>query len=192
MQFINNRQFGVRLNEFFDLIYCINLDDRPDRWRYVSDHFAKFGLKGKIERFSAIDVRNDTELQRHEKLLLENYSLLAMCGCMLSHRKIVESAKQSGLKNILVFEDDVKILETNIADIHNSLSDLARLDWDIFYLGATYLWELKAVSSNLVNRAVPQREMPVPPNYFLKNFISKSSWRKYNLASRLSYASGRE
>ena len=151
MFFNKNRQFGSRLYKFFDKIYCINLDNRPDRWRYVNNHFVKFGLKGKVERFSAIDVRNNSELRKHEKLLMDNYSLLAMCGCMLSHRKIVESASHSGLENVLIFEDDVKILENNIADMHRSLSDLGRLDWDVFYLGATYLWALKPVGSHLVN-----------------------------------------
>jgi len=149
--FNERKRLGTRLHNFFDKIYCINLDNRPDRWLYVSDHFSKFGLKGRVERFSAIDVRNDPELRAHEKLLRDNFSLLAMCGCMLSHRRIIESARQSRLKNVLVFEDDVKILENNIADMDRSLSDLGSLAWDVFYLGATYLWELNPVGSHLVN-----------------------------------------
>ena len=143
MQFVKNRRFGSEINRFFDKIYCINLDDRPDRWRYVHDHLVKFGLKNKIERFSAIDVRKDPELKKHEKLLQDNFSLLAMCGCMLSHRKIIEYAKQAGLKNVLVLEDDIKILESNVGSIRKSLNQLVKLDWDIFYLGATYLFTLK-------------------------------------------------
>ena len=122
MQFIKNRRFGVEVSKFFDRICCINLDTRPDRWHYVQDHFVKFGLKKKVERISAVDVRNDPELKIHEKLLKDNFSLLAMCGCMLSHRKIIEHAKKAGLHNVLVFEDDVKILRSNISNIHKSLN----------------------------------------------------------------------
>lgn len=151
MRFFRNRRFGAELYKYFDKIYCINLDSRPDRWAYVSDHLAKFGLKDKVERFSAIDVRSDPEMRKHEKLSKNNFSLLANCGCTLSHRKIIESAMECGLENVLVFEDDIKILENNIADVHRSLMDLAELDWTIFYLGATYLWALQPLGSHLVN-----------------------------------------
>lgn len=151
MQTASNRQFGCEITRFFDKIYCVNLDSRPDRWLYIQNQFAKFGLKKKIERISAIDVRNDPELKKHEKLLKNNFSLLAMCGCMLSHRKIIEQAKRADLNNVLVFEDDIKILEDSIGDIHMSLGQLAELDWDIFYLGATYLFTLKAVGSHLIS-----------------------------------------
>lgn len=151
MRFFKRKSFGPELFRFFDKIYCINLDSRPDRWRYVGDHFNKFGLKNGVERFSAIDVRSDPALRKHETLLKDNFSLLAMCGCMLSHRKIIESAKRSDLDNVLIFEDDVKILESNIGDVGRSLSELTELDWDIFYLGATYLFTLKAVGLHLIN-----------------------------------------
>lgn len=150
-RFFENRRFGVALGRFFERIYCINLDDRQDRWSYVSGHLAKFGLKSRAQRVSAVDVRRDPELMNHEKLLHDNFSMLAMCGCMLSHRKIIESAKEEGLKNILVLEDDVKILEENIRHVRKTLADLGEQDWDVFYLGATYLWPLQAVSPYLVN-----------------------------------------
>lgn len=151
MKLFRNRQFGSQLNKFFDKIYCINLDSRPDRWRYVNDHFKRLNLNRSVERFSAVDVRNNPEFVQHERLLKKNFSLLAMCGCMLSHRKIVENAKQMGLKNVLVFEDDIQVLEGNTGNIRNSLADLKKIDWDVFYLGATYLFPLKRVGSNLVN-----------------------------------------
>jgi GR25 family glycosyltransferase involved in LPS biosynthesis len=136
---------------YFDRIYCINLDDRPDRWRYISSHLARFALRKKIKRFSAIDIRKDAMFWEHEKLQAGNFSLLANCGCILSHRRIIEMARQSGLRNVLVFEDDVKILESNIGNIGRSLSALEKLDWDIFYLGATYLFSLQPVGDFLVN-----------------------------------------
>lgn len=148
--YLRNRRFGRALLKYFDRIYCLNLDSRFDRWQYVSEHFTKFGLKNKVERFSAIDVRNNLELKDQEKLLQDNFSLLAMCGCMLSHRSIIEKARTEGLKNVLVFEDDVRILQGNIKSLKESLRDLDELEWDIFYLGATYLWPLKKISPYLV------------------------------------------
>jgi len=150
IKYLYNQRFGRELVNFFDHIYCINLDSRPDRWRYVNRHFSKYGLKGKVERFSAIDVRKDLELQKHEKLLQENFSLLAMCGCMLSHRMIIEDAKSKKFKNILVFEDDIRILENNILGLKKSLNELDKQEWDIFYLGATYLFPFAKKGENLV------------------------------------------
>ena len=151
MQFLRKRRFGSTLRKFFDRIYCINLDDRPDRWRYVSRHLSEFGLSAKVQRFPAIDVRNDPRLKVHERLLRNNFSLLAMCGCMLSHRSVIAAAKQDRLDNVLVFEDDIRVLEANIGNLHYALAALGKRDWDVFYLGATYLWELKPEGSFLVN-----------------------------------------
>ena len=150
-RFMTRRRFGRELSQFFDRIHCINLDSRPDRWSYVSGHLARFGLGGQVERFSATDVRDDPELRAREKLLLDNFSLLGMCGCMLSHRAIVESAREARLENVLVFEDDIKVIPANIDSVDGTLQELAELDWDVFYLGATYLFPLKAMSRHLVN-----------------------------------------
>jgi GR25 family glycosyltransferase involved in LPS biosynthesis len=144
--------FGRALSSFFHRIYCINLDSRQDRWRYVSGHLASVGL-GEVERFSAIDVRNDPKLRPHERLLRDNFSLLGMCGCMLSHRRIIELAKAQRLRNVLVFEDDVRILEENVDSLDEALAQLEKLEWDVFYLGATYLFKLELAGDVLVRVA---------------------------------------
>ena len=147
---IYNRRFGRELISYFDRVYCINLDTRADRWKYVSNHFSRFGMKDKVFRFPAIDVRQDPSLREHEKLVMDNFSVLGMCGCMLSHRGVIEAAKSSGLRNVLVFEDDVKIIEDNISNIGRSLKSLSEHEWDVFYLGATYSWPIEKVNSYLV------------------------------------------
>jgi len=144
------RRFGTSLARHFDRIYCLNLESRPDRWAYASQHMARFGLRGKVQRFTATDVRNDPQFAAYERRLQDNFSLLAMCGCMLSHRRIIEEAKTSGLNNVLVLEDDFKILEQNIGQVDRTLAELSGHDWDVFYLGATYLWPLTAISPFLV------------------------------------------
>ena len=40
------------LNEFFDKIFCINLDSRPDRWEECEKMFSHYNLE--VERVSAI------------------------------------------------------------------------------------------------------------------------------------------
>lgn len=154
LQFMTNRQFGAGLSRFFDQICCINLDSRPDRWSYIQKQFDRYGLKEKVVRFSAIDLRANEDLWHLENLQQGKFSVLANCGCILSHRSIVQNAKSAGLRNILVFEDDVEFLTSNIGTLKQSLSSLSELEWDVFYLGATYQKRLEKVGRYLVR--VPQ------------------------------------
>jgi GR25 family glycosyltransferase involved in LPS biosynthesis len=108
----------MRLNEFFDKIYCINLDERSDRWEQSLKEFEKAGIEN-VERFSAI---------KHD---------LGAIGCRESHLNIIKKAKNEGFKNILIFEDDVLLIEKNITQISKTLDDLKNTDWHLFYLGAT-------------------------------------------------------
>jgi len=108
----------MNLNEYFDKIYCINLDERPDRWEQSLEEFEKVGIKN-VERFSAI---------KHEK---------GAIGCRESHLKIIEKSKNENLNNVLIFEDDVFFIENNLKHINKTLDDLNDIDWNLFYLGAT-------------------------------------------------------
>ncbi|MFZ9376809.1 MAG: glycosyltransferase family 25 protein, partial [Candidatus Fonsibacter ubiquis] len=41
------------LNDYFEKIYCINLDKRPDRWESAKKEFLKHNIN--VERYSAVD-----------------------------------------------------------------------------------------------------------------------------------------
>jgi GR25 family glycosyltransferase involved in LPS biosynthesis len=150
LKYFSKRKFGRELVKHFDKIYCINLDSRPDRWKRIYTHLSGYGLKRQIIRFPAVDIRDNAEYINQEKLLENNFSLLGMCGCMLSHRSIIEHAKTLNYKNVLIFEDDVNIIEENIKNLDKSLESLATRNWDVFYLGATYLWELIPINPYLI------------------------------------------
>ena len=44
--------------DFFDEIYCINLDKRVDRWNSAKEQFKKLGIDNKVKRFSAVECDN--------------------------------------------------------------------------------------------------------------------------------------
>lgn len=122
------------INEFFDAIYCINLDERTDRWEQAQVEFKKLGVEG-VKRFSAI---------RHER---------GAIGCRESHLGIIKEAKELGFNNVLIFEDDVLVLEGSISKIDDSLSELKNIPWELFYFGATVdpnVGRLTPVSPHLV------------------------------------------
>lgn len=44
--------------DFFDDIYCINLDHRKDRWEQSQKEFNSVGLLPRVQRFSAIQEKD--------------------------------------------------------------------------------------------------------------------------------------
>ena len=110
------------LNKFFDHIYCINLDRRADRWSRVSKRFSEHGIE--VERVSADDW----------KLLGGTPTL----GCNNSHYKIIKKAKEDGLNNVFIFEDDTCFKGSYEKNIMSFLYDIPR-EWDLIYLAATHV-----------------------------------------------------
>jgi len=104
--------------DFFDAIYCINLDNQVQRWQEVQGRFQALGITHRVRRFSAIETPESHHI-----------------GCTLSHRKLVEEAKTKGFENILVFEDDVIFHTEALQYLKNSLTELKNQRWNVFYLG---------------------------------------------------------
>ena len=119
------------LNQFFDKIYCINLDSRLDKWTDCVEMFDKFGVV--VERVSAfppIEV-SDCGLKNSELSLIK------------THKKIIEDAKNENLNKILIFEDDVEFCDYLIEYTGDSLEERFKNsiphlpdDWDVLYLGS--------------------------------------------------------
>ncbi len=120
--------------DFFEEIYCINLDHRSDRWALAQEEFEKLGIKDRVKRFSAI---------KHED---------GRVGVIKSNLEIVKIARQKNLKNVLVFEDDVKFIFENepLLNLEKSLKQIVGFKWKLFYLGANTHSKLIKVSNNLI------------------------------------------
>jgi len=119
--------------DFFDEIYCINLDERTDRWEHAQKEFEKAGIKDRVTRFSAIKD-NDGRI-----------------GLIKSNLSIIKMAKLKKLKNVLIFEDDVEFIVDNPQELlKNSLFQVGELDWKLFYLGANTHNKLIKIKSNLI------------------------------------------
>ena len=119
--------------DYFDEIYCINLDERPDRWAHAQEEFKKAGILEKVQRFSAI---------KHSD---------GRIGVIKSNLAIVKLAKEKNLNNVLVFEDDVKFIVDDPEKILGiSLVQANSLNWKLFYLGANTHDKLIRVKPNLI------------------------------------------
>lgn len=116
----------MSFNKYFNDIFCINLDRRPDRWEEVQKEFNKFNLTDVI-RFPAVDGRT----------LPKPHALLdGELGVLESNLKLVKYASENNLPNFLMLEDDVVFSE----EVNNLDKYMANIpdDWDMIYFGGNH------------------------------------------------------
>lgn len=119
----------MKIDKFFELSYCVNLDERKDRWDSCQKEFKKLDFYP--ERFSAIKHENTPE------------------GCRQSHLAILKKAKEEN-KNVLIFEDDVEFSDNAGAIIERALNELSVLKWwNMFYLGGNILRPFYQITDHL-------------------------------------------
>jgi hypothetical protein len=124
---------------FFDVIYCINLDSRPDRWQASLKEFAAIGIADRVERLSAIRHADGAE------------------GCRLSHIECVKRGAAAGAETVLIFEDDVTFPGFSSERLARSLDRLGTVpDWELFYLGGLIQTEPRERYEHLLAAPVVQ------------------------------------
>ena len=146
------------LNDYFDKIYCINLDKREDRWIECVKEFKKQNIN--VERISGIDGNPDK--------IISNLTDGAI-GCTLSHLQVVAISHLRGLENILILEDDVEFIE-NINSKFNEYINQVPKDWGLLYFGGNHNNEpLVKVNENvsLVTNTYTTHAYAVNKNLFI-------------------------
>lgn len=114
------------LTDYFDEALCINLLKRDDRWEQFIKEADTHSLS--IGFWSAIDGN---------KLDYAGPLKKGIIGCAMSHRNIIQSAQEAGLKSILILEDDVEFdpeLNEKFTEWIKEVPD----DWDMLYLGGNH------------------------------------------------------
>jgi GR25 family glycosyltransferase involved in LPS biosynthesis len=127
----------ITLDNFFDRIFYINLDEDVTRNQNILDQFQKYGITN-FERVSGVKFLEipDKSYWRNFNLnaLNEKYILGSM-GCRASHKKIMDIAMERNYQKILIFEDDIFFT----ADPNEILNSNRRIldNWDMLYFGGT-------------------------------------------------------
>jgi len=89
-------------------IYCINLDDQPDRWQYMEDQFKYWQIEN-YTRISAYDGRND-DLGHILKGRYPDQMNSGEVGCVTSHLKALRHfVENTDDQCALIMEDDCDI-----------------------------------------------------------------------------------
>lgn len=116
------------LNSYFDKIFCINLNSRPDRWKEAEQEFNKHSIK--VERIAAVEgAKMNLEFPPEIKE--------GAVGCSLSHFFCIKYAKQLGINKLLILEDDVEFVD-NINELFSEYIKEVPPDWDMLYLGGQH------------------------------------------------------
>jgi len=119
----------VNLKKYFDAIYVINLDRRPDRYKSFLKEIEKFSIT-EVERFPAVDGAT---------IMSNDISLLAgELGVLESHLCIIQKCKKNGFNNVLILEDDVYFTE-EILKLDDYMS-MVPSDWDFIYFGGNHVY----------------------------------------------------
>lgn len=112
---------------FFDRTYVINLPHRVDRRKEMAKELKKAGMPftlGKVELFSAIRPESPG-----------SFESIGYRGCFLSHLNVLKQARDKGLSNVLVMEDDLELRKDFKQYEETILRELREQDWDIVHFG---------------------------------------------------------
>jgi GR25 family glycosyltransferase involved in LPS biosynthesis len=118
----------MKINEYFDKIYLLNLHKRKDRLVKSTDKLNQLNIK--YEVFSGVDG----SIMNHIWKKFDNpyFSNTSYLGCAISHLSIYQDAITNGYQRILIIEDDNLVYQ----NIHERFDSLDIPDWnDLFYLG---------------------------------------------------------
>ena len=89
-------------------IYCINLDDKPDRWKFMEDQFKHWEVEN-YQRVSAYDGRGDNDLGEILKGRYPDQMTSGEVGCVTSHLKAMKMFLETDAPCALMMEDDCDI-----------------------------------------------------------------------------------
>lgn len=136
-------------DDYFDMVYCVNLQSRPDKFDEMKIKLHLAGIKKvKFMRFKMAKdypqlynvyqaVTNNGLVTMNEKR--ENKKIIQSIGelgCSESHMYCTKDALKNGYKKILVLEDDVYFHKHFLIKF-KEYSDQVPVDWQFLMLGAS-------------------------------------------------------
>lgn len=111
---------------YFDRICVINLPERRDRREQVARELAAIGLPIDGDRVRFVQgIRPDDA---------GSFPSVGARGCYMSHLNALRQAKEDGVKNVLILEDDV-MLNRTVLESGSLLPTLSGQAWHLAYPG---------------------------------------------------------
>lgn len=122
----------MKPQQYFDKIFCINLDERKDRWDRCQEIFSQLNLD--VERMPGVHGASgwNSEKYPHPARAFEG-----VAAGTQAHLNVLDLAFREKIDKVLILEDDIEFIEGFI-DLFDQYSDYIPEYWEMFYLGGMY------------------------------------------------------
>lgn len=121
------------IDQFFDMVYYINMEKDVDRNQSVLNQFKKFNIT-KFKRVEGVVVKDIPEEGLYRSFIKRDEKYIrGHLGARKSHLSIVADAKLNGYNRILIFEDDVDFKMDPNALINGNWFNIQ--NFDLLYFG---------------------------------------------------------
>lgn len=176
-----------------DHIYIINLERDVQRRKRFEDQIKRLQMKN-YSFFKGVDL-SEQQYQEYKK---QNYlQSKGELGCLFSHINIYKDALSKNYNNILIFEDDIDIMDKNFLEKTQFYMKELNNEYDVILLGANHR---RAAGAKIMNGlykttgsngtfgyAICKDTMIRLINSNFKKFSYDFHWRKFDKANPLKF-----
>lgn len=117
----------MTLIDSFERMFIINLPERQDRRRFVTEELAACGTD--------VDGLKVRFIEAIRPTYAAGWPSIGARGCWMSHLKAIRMARGLGMEHVLIAEDDVMLSSTLARPLPEMSERIARGGWDFAYLG---------------------------------------------------------
>ncbi len=138
----------MKIDQFFQKGYYINLERRPERRVQFEQEAARLNLPNFFERHLGVD---DIPAAKALNPWEPSYVWSGMC-CSKAFHNVFTKMKADGIEYGLVCEDDMCFVDGGLETVEAALDQIRQFpDWDVLYFGGLVVdHRAKQVSENLV------------------------------------------
>jgi len=134
----------MKITDFFDKTFCINLERRSDRWEECVVEFNKYNLSN-INRFIAVDGKQLPQVT-------SGFVTPSRLALVLTNIKILEESISNNYNTILILEDDVEFND-QVLNMDEYFKVLPK-DWDMLYFGGNHNTHMGINPPSIINDKV--------------------------------------
>lgn len=138
------------LNQYFDKIYVVTIPRATDRHELVRKQLNGVNFEffyGADKQQFTLDEAISKGVYSPERTRKENRYFPVLkhgeVACSWSHVKLYQQIISSGFQRVLIFEDDVVVIQQQIDKLESIINELPS-DWELLYFGYNKHYEINA------------------------------------------------
>lgn len=176
----------MKINRYFDHVYCLNLPECKDRAEMTIARAQKFGLS--FSFFPAISGKLFSDIHAgHFSVRESSISNPNYMACALSHLSIYKHALANNYSRILVIEDDL-LFNRNMNELFLESIQEVPDDWKLLYLAWIPLtddlmyWNYSVIDDRFIgDRVFRAKNLWSAMAYGIDSFMMQYLINRYNM-----------